>query len=126
MPRRVRDFSLDGVQPDAAGPLPGSSGVHEVVRLWNRLYLSYGTSRDGVLQIVDREKFLRGDARAAAPLAPSPTGPRFPQVGRLDLRVFWGAHTAYPLVGLEIADYARNRDQRIRDFLVLVSESVAN
>ncbi len=125
-PRRVRDFSLDGVQPDTAGPVPGGSGVHEVVRVGNRLYLSYGTSRDGVLQIVDRERFLGGDPRAAAPLAASPADLRFPQVGRLDLPGFWGAHTAYPLLGLEIADYARNRDQRIRDVLVLVSESVAN
>ena len=37
-----------------------------------------------------------------------------------------GGHTAFPLVGLEIADYAPNRDQRVRDFVVLVSESVAN
>ena len=125
-PRRIRDFSLDGVQPDAGGPVPGGSGVHEVVRLENRLYLSYGTSRDGVLQIVDRERFLRGDPRAAAPLAPSPAGLRYPEVGRLDLPAFWGGHTAFPLMDVEIADYAPNRDARIRDFIVLVSESVAN
>ncbi len=125
-PRRVRDFSLDGVQPDSTGPIPGGSGVHEVVRAGNRLYLSYGTSRYGVLQIVDRERFLTGDPRAAAPLAPSPAGLRFPQVGRLDLPTFWGGHTAYPLLGVEITDYAQNRDQRVRDVLVLVSESVAN
>ena len=125
-PRHMRDFSLDGVQPDASGPVVGGSGVHEVVRVDNRLYLSYGTSRDGVLQIVDREKFLNGDPRAAAPLAPSPTGLLFPQVGRLDLPAFWGAHTAFPLLDLQIADYSPNRDQRIRDFVVLVSESVAN
>ena len=125
-PRRIRDFSLDGVQPDAAGPVPGGSGVHEVVRLENRLYLSYGTSRDGVLQIVDRESFLQGDPGAAGPLAPSPTGLRFPQIGRLDLPSFWGGHTAFPLLDVEIADYASNRDQRVRDFIVLVSESVAN
>lgn len=125
-PRRIRDFSLDGVQPDTTGPVPGGSGVHEVVRRENRLYVSYGTSRDGVLQILDRDRFLLGDPRAAGPLAPSPSGLRFPQVGRLDLPSFWGGHTAFPLVGLEIADYAPNRDQRIRDFVVLVSESVAN
>ena len=125
-PRRVRDFSLDGVQPDTSGRVPGGSGVHEVVRVGNRLYVSYGTSRDGVLQVVDREKFLHGDPRAAAPLAPSPNGLRFPEIGRLDLPTFWGAHTAFPLLGVEIADYAPNRDQQVRDFVVLVSESVAN
>ena len=125
-PRRVRDFSLDGVQPDATSPAPGGSGAHEVVRVGNRVYLSYGTSRNGVFQIVDRERLLRGDLNAAAPLAPSPSGLRFPQVGRLDLPSFWGAHTAFPLLDVEISDYRPNRDQRTRDFVVLVSESVAN
>ena len=125
-PRRIRDFSLDGVQPDAAGPVSGGSGVHELVRVGNRLYFSYGTSQNGVFQIVDRERLLRGDPGAAAPLAPSPSGLRFPQVGRLDLPSFWGAHTAFPLFGVEITDYSSNRDRRTRDFVVLVSESVAN
>ena len=124
-PHRVRDFSLDGVQPDAAGPVPGGSGVHEVVRVGNRLYFSYGTSQDGVFQVVDRERLLRGDASAAAPLAPSPNGLRFPQVSRLDLPSFWGAHTAFPLLGVEIRDYRPNRDQQTRDFVVLVSEADA-
>ena len=125
-PHRVRDFSLDGVQPDTSGPVYGGSGVHEVVRLDNRLYISYGTSRDGVLQIVDREKLLTGDSNAAAPLESSSAALRFPQVGRLDLPAFWGGHTAVPLLDMEIIDYSPNRDQRIRDFVVLVSESVAN
>ena len=101
-PRRIRDFSLDGVQPDASGPVPGGSGVHEVVPLGERLYLSYGTSRNGVLQIVDRERLLRGDPRAAGPLESSPSGLRFPQIGRLDLPFFWGGHTAFPLVDVPI------------------------
>ena len=116
-PRRVRDFSLDGVQPGAAGPIPGGSGVHEVARVGNRLYFSYGTSRNGVFQIVDRQRLLRGDANAAVSLAPDPSGLRFPQVGRLDLPSFWGAHTAFPLLGVEMIDYGPNRDQRTRDFV---------
>ena len=125
-PVGIRDFSLDGVQPDAAGPAPGGSGVHEVVRVGNRLYVSYGTSQNGVFQIVDRERLLRGDPTASARLAPSPSGLRFPEVGRLDLPSFWGGHTAFPLLEVEITDYGPNRDQQTRDFVVLVSESVAN
>ena len=125
-PRRIRDFSLDGVQPDSTGPVPGGSGAHEVVRVGNRLYVAYGTSHQGVLQIVDRERLLHGDPGAAGPLAPSPAGLHFPQVGRLDLPFFWGGHTALPLLGVEIADYAQNRDQRTRDFIVLVSESTSH
>ena len=71
-PRRIRDFSLDGVQPDTSGPVPGGSGVHEVVRAGERLYLSYGTSGNGVLQIVDRERFLRGDPGRRRPARAEP------------------------------------------------------
>ena len=125
-PRRIRDFSLPGVQPDAGGPIPGGSGVHEAVRLGNRVYLAYGTSADGTVQILDRERLLQGDPAAAAPLAASPAALTFPQVGRIDLPSFWGGHTAMPLLAMPIADYADNRDHAIRDFLFVVSESVAN
>ena len=125
-PRRIRDFSLPGVQPDAGGPVPGGSGLHEVVRLGNRLYLAYGTSADGAVQIIDRDRLLRGDPASAAPLASSPAALAFPQVGRIDLPSFWGGHTAMPLLDVTIADYAGNRDHATRDFLFVVSESVAN
>ena len=125
-PRRIRDFSLPGVQPDASGPIPGGSGLHEAVRLGDRVYMSYGTSRDGVVQILDRERLLNGDSAAAAPLEASPAALAFPEIGRIDLPSYWGAHTAMPLLGVEIPDYAGNRDHATRDFLFVVSESVAN
>ncbi|MCY4601637.1 MAG: hypothetical protein OXF27_17160 [Acidobacteria bacterium] len=125
-PRRIRDFSLPGVQPDASGPVPGGSGLHEAVRLGNRIYMSYGTSRDGVVQILDRDRLLNGDSAAAAPLEASPAALAFPEIGRIDLPSYWGAHTAMPLLGVEIPDYAGNRDHATRDFLFVVSESVAN
>ena len=125
-PRHVRDFSLPGVQPDASGPIPGGSGLHEAVRLGNRLYLAYGTVANGVVQILDRERLLNGDPDAAAPLAASPAGLAYPQIGRLDLPAFWGGHTAMPLLDVEIADYADNRDHATRDFLFVVSESAGN
>ena len=125
-PRRIRDFSLPGVQPDASGPIPGGSGLHEAVRLGNRIYMSYGTSTNGVVQIIDRDRLLNGDPDAAAPLAASPAALAFPEIGRLDLPSYWGAHTAMPLLSVEVPDYAGNRDHATRDFLFVVSESVAN
>ena len=125
-PRRIRDFSLPGAQPDASGPIPGGSGLHEAVRLGDRVYMSYGTSRDGVVQILDRQRLLNGDSAAAAPLEASPAALAFPEIGRIDLPSYWGAHTAMPLLGVEIPDYAGNRDHATRDFLFVVSESVAN
>ena len=125
-PRRIRDFSLPGVQPDAGGPVPGGSGVHEAVSLGDRVYLAYGTSANGAVQILDRDRLLRGDPDAAAPLAASPAALAFPQIGRVDLPSFWGGHTAMPLLGVPIDDYADNRDHATRDFLFVVSESVGN
>lgn len=125
-PRWIRDFSLDGVQPDSTGPVPGGSGVHEVVQVGNRLYIGYGTSGDGILQILDRDKLLNGSPDAAAPFAPSPAALRYPEVGRLDLPSFWGVHTPLPLLDVEIPDYAGNGDGKMRDFVLLVSESTAN
>ena len=125
-PRRIRDFSLPGVQPDASGPIPGGSGLHEAVVLGNRVYLAYGTSNNGAVQILDRDRLLNGDPDAAAPLGASPAALAYPQIGRIDLPAFWGGHTAMPLLGVDIADYAGNRDHATRDFLFVVSESVAN
>ena len=125
-PRRIRDFSLPGVQPDAGGPIPGGSGVHEAVQLGNRVYLAYGTSANGAVQILDRDRLLNGDPDAAAPLGASPAGLAYPQIGRIDLPSYWGGHTAMPLLGVEIADYAGNRDNATRDFLFVVSESTGN
>ncbi len=125
-PQRIRDFSLPGVQPDASGPIPGGSGLHEAVRLGDRIYMSYGTSNNGVVQILDRDRLLNGDPDAAAPLAASPAALAFPEIGRVDLPAYWGAHTAMPLLDVEVPDYAGNRDHATRDFLFVVSESVAN
>ena len=125
-PRRIRDFSLPGVQPDASGPIPGGSGLHEAVILGNRVYMAYGTSADGAVQILDRDRLLNGDPDAAAPLGASPAALAYPQIGRVDLPSYWGGHTAMPLLDVEIADYAGNRDNATRDFLFVVSESTAN
>ncbi len=125
-PQRIRDFSLPGVQPDAGGPMPGGSGLHEAVILGNRVYMAYGTSANGAVQILDRERLLNGDPDAAAPLGASPAALAYPQIGRVDLPSYWGAHTAMPLLDVEIADYAGNRDNATRDFLFVVSESTAS
>ncbi len=123
-PVHVRDYSLVGVQPDASGPVPGGSGVHEPVVFDDRLYLSYGTSNSGVMQLLDRDRLLHGDPAATDPFAPTPANLRYPEIARLDMPSFWGAHTAWPLLDMDISDYAGARDGVVRDFLVLVSESV--
>jgi hypothetical protein len=124
-PRFVRDFGLPGQEPGASGePVPARL-PGPIVR-GNRVYFAYGTGADGVLQIVDRDKLLRGDPRSPSPLAPTRENLRFPQVGRLDMPPFWGGHTSFPVLGVEVADLVPNLRGRTRDLVVLVSESTAN
>jgi hypothetical protein len=130
----VRDFGLPGQQPGAGGAVP--AGLHEHAASGdvpvglhgpistgpkgNRVYFGYGTNKDGVVQIVDREKLLNG------PKEPTTENLLYPQVGRLDLPPNVGAHTAFPMLGVEVAEFAKDKDGRVRDFVVVTNESIAN
>jgi hypothetical protein len=116
----VRDFGLAGQEPGSTGPIPIAQGVHGPIALGNRVYFAYGTSTDGMLQIVDRQKLLTG--------AKTPTAANLnaPEISRLSMSPNWGGHTAFPVLGMPIADWAPNTKGRVRDFVVLVSEAIAN
>lgn len=124
-PRHLRDFGLAGYEPSAAGPMPEPqvAGLHQPFVVGNRMYLGYNSGEEGTLQIVDRDKFLRGDPAAREPLAPTAASLAYPEIARLDLPSFWGVHTAKPLYDFPIADYADNRDARVRDLLLVASEA---
>jgi hypothetical protein len=38
----------------------------------------------------------------------------------------WGGHTAFPVLGMTIGDWGPNTKGNVRDFVVLVSEAIAN
>jgi hypothetical protein len=118
-PKHVRDFGLAGYEPSAAGPYPEPqvAGLHQPFVVGNRMYLGYNSGEEGVLQIVDRERFIRGD--------PEPTAANLlaPQISRIDLPSYWGVHTAKPIYDFEIADYADNSEARTRDLLLVSSEA---
>jgi hypothetical protein len=124
-PRHIRDFGLDGWQPDAAGEMPefSVSGLHQPFVVGNRMYLGYGSGENGVLQILDRDKFLNGDPNAADPFAPTTANLLYPQISRLDMPHYWGVHTAKPIYDFPIADYAEDRDYASRDLLLIASEA---
>lgn len=125
-PKHIRDFGLVGWQPDAEGPYPppNIAGLHQPVIVGNRMYLGYESGGNGVLQILDRDKFLNGDPQAEDdPFAPTPENLLYPQISRLDMPGYWGVHTAKPVYELAVPDYNDNRDHRIRDFLIVVSEA---
>ena len=147
-PAFIRDFGLPGQQPGSAGTVP--TELHGPISLGpqaNRVYFGYGTSVNGIVQIVDREKLLNG------PKDPTDENLRYPQIARVDLPPDVGAHTAFPLLGMDVAEFGMqrapagrrggpppsapdghdhevsvpaNRTQARRDFIAVVGETTAN
>jgi hypothetical protein len=119
-PALIRDFGLVGQQPGSSGDVPTElHGPISTGPAGNRVYFGYGTNKNGILQIVDREKLLKG------PKEPTPENLLYPQVGRLDLSAFNGAHTAFPVLGVPIAQFRRDKEST-RDFVVVTDEEIAN
>ena len=120
-PRFIRDFGLPGQQPGATGDVPVElHGPISAGPARNRIYFGYGTNKDGMVQIVDRKKLIEG------PAEPTPANLLYPEVGRLVLPPDVGAHTAFPLLGMEIAEFARDKAGGTRDFVAVVDESLVN
>lgn len=117
-PKFIRAFGLVDQLKDAKGYNPGqihgslSAGVAA-----NRVYIGYGTNRRGVAQVVDRKKLLEG------PAEPTRENLLSPQVGRIDLPEFMGAHTTFPLLGVDVPEFRKDKVGQKRDFLVVVNES---
>lgn len=123
-PRTVRLFGLPGHQPDATGAPP--PGAHEAALSpdGTRLFIAYGTGSDGIMQIVAVDRLLA--CRPDCPQRPTPRQLLSPQVGRLDMPRFWGAHTAWPIMDIDVPERAHFIGATPRDFVVLISESFAD
>ena len=120
-PVKIRDFGLPGQQPGAAGTAPTKlHGPISTGPKGNRVYFGYGTNKGGVLQIVDRDKLLNG------PKEPTPENLRYPQVGRLDMSPLTGAHTTFPVLDMPIAEFAKDKVGRVRNFVVITDEQIKN
>jgi len=124
-PQHIRDFGLVGWEPDSEEPFPPPeiAGLHQPVVVGNRMYLGYEAGGSGVLQILDRDKFLNGAPGVEDPLAPTPQNFVYPQISRLDMPSYWGVHTAKPIYDMPIPDYVDDRDLSTRDLLIIVSET---
>ena len=120
-PVKIRDFGLPGQQPGAAGRAP--TRLHGPISTGprgNRIYFAYGTNEGGILQIVDREKLLNG------PKEPTEENLLYPQVGRLDMSPLTGAHTTFPVLGMPIAEFAKDKVGKVRNFVVVTNEALKN
>lgn len=117
-PRHIRDYGLPGQEPGATGSVP--TGLHGPISTGpagKRVYFGHGTSSGGILQIVDRDRLLKADR------APTRANLLVPQVGRFDLDPDYGAHTAFPVLGMTV----RGADGRTtqRDFVAVTNEALA-
>jgi len=139
----IRNFGLPGQQPGASGAVPTElHGAISTGPKGNRVYFGYGTGANGIAQIVDREKLLNG------PKEPTEGNLAYPQVARIDLPPDIGAHTVFPLLGMQLPEFGRQklrpgsaaaagidhdhgdaapeRTQARRDFIATVGETTAN
>jgi hypothetical protein len=134
-PVHIRDFGLPGQQRPAAEASSGDAGhaaaghgevpteLHGGISTGpagNRIYFGYGTNSGGILQIVDRAKLLDG------PREPTDDNLRAPEVSRLALMPWIGAHTTYPLLRMPVAEFRNDGRGAVRDFVMIVSESLRN
>jgi len=120
-PRFIRNFGLPGQQPGAQGNAPMElHGPISTGPKGNRVYFGYGTNKSGVLQIVDRDKLLNG------PKEVTDANLHYPEVGRLELPPTNGAHTTFPVLGVDVAEFAKDKVGSKRDFAVIVDESLVN
>jgi hypothetical protein len=120
-PVKIRDFGLPGQEPGAAGRAP--TRLHGAISTGpkgNRVYFAYGTNEGGILQIVDRGKLLAG------PKEPTEANLLYPQVGRLDMSPLTGAHTTFPVLGMPVAEFAKDKVGKVRNFVVVTNEQIKN
>jgi hypothetical protein len=120
-PAKIRDFGLPGQEPGSSGPVPEQ--LHGMISLGtvnNRIYFGYGTNKGGLMQIIDRDKLLKG------PKEPTPDNLRYPEVGRLAMTPWNGTHTAFPMLQMPIAEFAKDAVGAKRDIVMIVDEQILN
>jgi hypothetical protein len=120
-PVHIRDFGLPGQEPGSAGTVP--TELHGMISSGpqgNRIYVGYGTNKGGVLQIIDREKLIKG------PKELTPDNLRAPVIGELQMSPLVGAHTTFPLGKIRIPEFANDKAGAERDMVMIVDESLVN
>ncbi|MDD1537232.1 MULTISPECIES: LVIVD repeat-containing protein [unclassified Bradyrhizobium] len=120
-PHKIRDFGLPGQEPGSTGAVP--TALHGPISTGpsgNRVYFGYGTNKGGILQIVDRDKLLSGAKE------PTPDNLRYPEIARLPMSAFNGAHTTFPMLDMPIAEFSEDKDGKTRDIVIIVNEAILN
>lgn len=148
-PRYIRDIGLLGQNPGSSVKT-ATTGIHgpqsiianpltgEVI---NRVYMPYGTSSNGVMQVDDRLAILPtnyttsagqvingkwdglGTARAQAP---TDDDMRAIVIGSMDMTPTEGAHSTCPVFNVPLQHYQGFASSTTRDLVMLISEETDN
>jgi hypothetical protein len=117
-PVKIREFGLVEQKADSKDTMPGM--IHGPISMGpkgNRVFFGYGTNAGGVGQIVDRQKLLSGN--------PDPTveNLRAPELGRIMLPAFQGAHTTFPMYDVAVPNFVHDTKGQKRNFVIVVNEN---
>ncbi|HZZ93952.1 MAG TPA: hypothetical protein VFE23_15430 [Usitatibacter sp.] len=124
-PKFIRNFGLPTQQPGSTGPVEVQ--LHGPYQLGNRVYFGYGTSSNGILQIVDRDKLLNDPSLTPATReAPTVTQLLYPQIARYDQGPTNGAHTVFPIMNMTIPSFKGYTKGATRNIIALTNESTGN
>lgn len=117
----IRNFGLPGQQPGSTGPVPPElHGPISTGPKGNRVYFAYGTNSHGMLQVVDRQKLLKGSKE------PTKDNLLYPEVGRMYLPATNGVHTALPIMGIPLPEFAKDKGPHSIDIVVMPGEAYKN
>src|SRR5262249_14746975 len=120
-PVKIRDFGFPGQQPSASGPIPEQRpGMISVGPQGNRILFRYGTNKNADMQNIERQKLIHG------PKEPTPENLLYPEVGRLTMTPCNGAHTAFPMPKMPVAEFAKDTLGAERDIVMIVDEQIRN
>jgi hypothetical protein len=117
----IRNFGLPGQQPGAKGPTPESlHGPVSTGPKGNRVYFAYGNARAGVIEIVDRQKLLTGPKEA------TDENLRYPIIAKVDLPSDVGDHNIFPMLQMQLSEFAKQKSGKLKDFLAVIGETTPN
>jgi hypothetical protein len=121
-PVLIREWGIPGQNAGSTVPAPVVA-LHQEISTGpkgNRLYVCYGPSSRGIYLSLDREKLLNG------PKEPTDENLRYPVIARVDYPHDMGCHTAFPLLQMELPEFAKQAGGRVKDFLAVVGEQWGN
>ena len=117
----IRNFGLPGQEPGAKGQTPG--GVHGAFSTGpkgNRVYIAYDNARNGIMQILDRDKLIHGPAEVTE------ANLKYPEIARVDFPEDIGGHNVVPMLGMQLPEYGLQKFGKTKDFLLEVGETTPN